>query len=123
MPELQAIYNRSKKWMLYLMALYILGWGFTSYQSIFLGLAFGTSLSLFNLWLLARKMNQFGEKVVKGEKVRSLGMLSRLATGALAVVVSMAYSQYLHIIFVVIGLMTAYIVIMIDFFIHSLKNK
>lgn len=122
MPELQAMFSRQRRWMFFLLSIYVLGWGFTAYQSIFLGLIFGTSLSLFNLWLMVRKMNQFGDNVLKGKKVRSLGTLSRLATGALAVVVAMRYPDEFHLISVVIGLMTAYIVIMIDFFIHSVKN-
>jgi ATP synthase protein I len=122
MPDLQAMFSRQRRWMFFLLSIYVLGWGFTAYQSIFLGLIFGTSLSLFNLWLMVQKMNQFGDNVLKGKKVRSLGTLSRLATGALAVVVAMRYPDEFHLISVVIGLMTAYIVIMIDFFIHSVKN-
>ncbi len=121
MPELQVMFLRQRRWMFFLLSIYVLGWGFTAYQSVFLGLIFGTSLSLFNLWLMVRKTVKFGEMVVQGKKVRSLGTFSRMATGALAVIVSMRYPEYLHLISVVIGLMTSYIVIMIYFFIHSLK--
>ncbi|MED3623864.1 ATP synthase subunit I [Neobacillus thermocopriae] len=121
MPELQAMFTRQRKWMFFLLSFYVLGWGFTAYQPIFLGLIFGTSLSFFNLWLMVRKTEQFGENVLKGKKVRSLGSFSRMATGALAVVVALRYPDQFHLISVVIGLMTSYIVIMIDFFIHSLK--
>ncbi|GHH98808.1 ATP synthase subunit I [Neobacillus kokaensis] len=124
MPELHEVFTRSKKWMFYLLAIYVLGWGFTSFQSVFLGLIFGTGLSLFNLWLMVRKTEQFGEKVLKGQNVRSLGTFSRMASGALAVIVALRYPEYLNIIAIVLGLMTSYIVIMIDFFIHTLKiNK
>jgi ATP synthase protein I len=118
MPELQTMFLRQRRWMFFLLSIYVLGWGFTSYQSIFLGLIFGTCLSLFNLWLMVRKTVKFGESVDQGKKVRSLGSFSRFATAALAVVVSMRYPDQLHLISVVIGLMTAYIVIMIDFFIR-----
>jgi ATP synthase protein I len=67
---------------------------------------------------MVRKTVKFGESVDQGKKVRSLGSFSRFATAALAVVVSMRYPDQLHLISVVIGLMTAYIVIMIDFFIQ-----
>jgi ATP synthase protein I len=121
MPELQAMFSRQRRWMFFLLSFYVIGWGFTAYKSIFMGLIFGTSLSLFNLWLMVRKADQFGDNVLKGKKVRSLGSFSRMATGALAVVVAMRYPEQFHLISVVIGLMTAYIVIMIDFFIHSVK--
>ena len=116
MPEYKLIFKRVRKYILYLLALYVLGWGFTSHQSIFLGLILGTSLSLFNLWVLDRKMKQFGEVMVNGGKIRSLGLLTRMATAVFAVLIAMEYSNYIHLISVVIGLMTAYIVIMIDNF-------
>ncbi|MFE8701851.1 ATP synthase subunit I [Cytobacillus sp. FJAT-54145] len=123
MPELKAIYIRQRKYIFLLLSLYVLGWGFTSYQTIFLGLILGTSLSLFNLWLLARKTDKFGEAVAKGEKVRSLGMLSRMATAVLAVMLALEYPDKLHLYSVIFGLMTSYIVIMIDFFLQAFNSR
>lgn len=120
MPEFQMMFARQRKWMFFLLSFYVLGWGFTSHQSIFLGLVLGTSLSLFNLWLMARKIDKFGQAVEEGRKVRSLGSFSRMATGALAVVIAMRYPEDFHLISVIIGLMTSYIVIMIDFFYQNL---
>lgn len=120
MPEFKMMFVRQRKMMLFLLSFYVLGWGFTSYQSIFLGLILGTSLSLFNLWLMTRKIDQFGQAVETGRKVRSLGSFSRMATGALAVVITLRYPDHFHLISVIIGLMTSYIVIMIDFFIQQI---
>ncbi|MFP7298601.1 ATP synthase subunit I [Neobacillus niacini] len=119
MPEFQQMFTRQRKWMFFLLSFYVLGWGFTAQQSIFLGLILGTSLSLFNLWLMARKIDKFGEAAAEGRQVRSLGSFSRMATGALAIVITMRYPEQFHLISVVIGLMTSYIVIMIDFFTHN----
>jgi ATP synthase protein I len=120
MPEFQTMFTRQRKWMFFLLSFYVLGWGFTSQQSIFLGLILGTSLSLFNLWLMARKIDKFGQAAAEGRTVRSLGSFSRMATGALAIVITMRYPEEFHLISVVIGLMTSYIVIMIDFFTQNL---
>lgn len=119
MPEFQTMFTRQRKWMFLLLSFYVLGWGFTSQQSIFLGLILGTSLSLFNLWLMARKIDKFGQAAAEGRTIRSLGSFSRMATGALAIVITMRYPEQFHLISVVIGLMTSYIVIMIDFFTHN----
>jgi ATP synthase protein I len=116
MSELKPMFVRQRKYMLILLAAYVLGWGFTLQQPVFLGLILGTSLSLFNLWNLVRKTNQFGEVMVNGGKIRSLGLLTRMATAVLAVLIAMEYPEYIHLISVIIGLMTAYIVIMIDSF-------
>lgn len=119
MPEFKAMYVRQRKYIFLLLSVYVLGWGFTSYQSIFLGLILGTSLSLFNLWLIVRKAQRFGDAVEKGKSVRSLGTVSRMASAALAVIIALEYPEKLHLISVVLGLMTSYIVIMIDYFLQS----
>ncbi|MBU8881055.1 ATP synthase subunit I [Bacillus sp. FJAT-29790] len=122
MQELQTIFIRQRKYIFLLLSIYVLGWGFTSYQSIFLGLILGTALSLFNLWLMVRRTEKFGEAVAKGEKVRSLGMISRMASAVLAVMIAMKYPEDFHLISVVFGLMTSYIVIMIDYFLQLLRK-
>lgn len=35
MPEMNEMIARQRKYIFYLLAVYVLGWGFTSYQSIF----------------------------------------------------------------------------------------
>lgn len=119
MPDVKTIFQQHSKYILFLLSLYVLGWGFTSYKTIFLGLILGTSLSFFNMWLLANRMDKFGDAVVRGERVRSLGMISRMATAVLAVMLAVEYSDFFHLYSVILGLMTSYIVIVIDFFLHS----
>lgn len=114
------IFRRQLKHILMLLSLFVVGWGFTDYQTVFAGLILGTSLSLYNLWILARRTQKFGDSVVEGRKVRSLGSLSRLAVAALAVIISTGYPEHFHLLSTVLGLMTSYIVIMIDFFIQSI---
>ena len=123
MSELKVMYVRQRKYIFFLLSIYALGWGFTTYQTIFLGLIFGTSLSLFNFWLMVRKMNGFGDAVIAGKKIRSLGSLSRMATAAFAVMIALKYPDKVHLISVVLGLMTSYMVIMIDFFMQSFRLR
>ncbi len=118
MTDYKKMVLRQRKWMLYLLAVLFLGWGFTPYQDVFLGLILGTSIGFFNLWLLQRKINQVGHAAAKQVRAGALGTFSRLAGAALAVVIALRYPQYFHMIAVVIGLMTIYIVIMIDFILH-----
>lgn len=119
MPEFKAMYIRQRKYIFFLLSIYVLGWGFTSHQSIFLGLILGTSLSLFNLWLIVRKTERLGESVAKGGSVRSLGTVSRMASAVFAAMIALKYPEELHLISVVLGLMTSYIVIMIDYFFQA----
>lgn len=116
MPDVKSIYHHQQRYLFFLLSFYFLGWGFTSYKTIFLGLILGTALGLFNMWLLARKVDKFGDRVIRGEKVRSLGMVSRMATAILAVVIALEYPDRFHLYSVILGLMTPYFVIMIEFF-------
>lgn len=119
MPEFMQMYNRQRKWLFYLLSIYVLGWGFTHYQTVFLGLILGTAFSYFNLWLMVREMKKFDKTITSGKKVRSLGSFSRMASAAISVLITLKYPQYFQIISVILGLMTIYIVIMIDYLFHS----
>ncbi len=123
MDDLQQLFNRQRKYILYLLAILVLGWGFTPYQSIFMGLILGTSISFFNLWMMVRRMKKFGEAVLAGRKMRSLGTLSRMAAAILGVFIAMQYPETFNLISVIIGLMTSYLVIAIDALISILFRK
>jgi ATP synthase protein I len=124
MPEFIKMYNRQRKGLFYLLSIYVLGWGFTHYQTVFLGLILGTVFSFFNLWLMVREMKKFDKTISSGKKVRSLGSLSRMASAAIAVLIALKWPHYFQIISVTLGLMTIYVVIMIDYLVHySISNK
>ncbi|WP_099159398.1 ATP synthase subunit I [Virgibacillus ndiopensis] len=122
MSQYQTMIARERKWMFYLLAILVLGAGFTPYLRIFLGLLLGSVVSFYNLYLLQKKTKDVTEAAGQGKSVRGIGTLSRLAAVALAVVIALRYEDYFHIIAVVIGLMTSYLVIMIDFFVHESKK-
>jgi len=120
MPELQQLFYRHCKYIFNLLAIYVLGWGFTDYKSIFMGLILGTSVSLFNHWYLVKKTTRFGEAFSSGKKVYSLGTLVRMATVILAVYIAMKYPEIFHLVSVILGVMTAYAVVMIDFVLQQI---
>ncbi|KGX93887.1 ATP synthase I [Pontibacillus halophilus JSM 076056 = DSM 19796] len=122
MPQYDSMIARQRKGMFFVLAIFVLGWGFTSYQQVFLGLLLGSVISFFNLRLLQRKVNKLGEATSENRTARTLGTFSRFAAAGLAVLIALRYSQYFHLISVVIGLMTTYVVIMIEFFISKLRD-
>ncbi|WP_027965206.1 ATP synthase subunit I [Halalkalibacillus halophilus] len=110
--------NRQRKYMLYFLALSVVGWGFTDYESVFLGLILGQVVGFYNLFILQKKIDTVGEKAATNQTAKSFGTLSRFAGAALVVVIVMRFPEYFHLIAAVIGLMTPYMVIMIDFIFH-----
>ncbi|WP_181346771.1 ATP synthase subunit I [Thalassobacillus sp. CUG 92003] len=119
MDTFQHMITRQRKWMFYLLALLVLGWGLTPYKSVFLGLLLGSALSFYNLWLMQRKIRKLGEASGESKSVKGLGTFSRLASGALAVVIALQFEDHFHLIAVVLGLMTVYFVIMIDYLVYK----
>ncbi|WP_062351551.1 ATP synthase subunit I [Bacillus kwashiorkori] len=124
MLDVVNLFGRYRKYLYFLLAFFVLGWGFTTYQHIFAGLFIGTSISFINLWILARKTVKLSESVTTGEgNVYTMGTFSRLAFAALAVLVAIRYPQQIHLIATIIGLMTSYIVIVIDSLIMFLLKR
>ncbi len=121
MPPYQLMVSRQRRFMLFLLAFIVLGWGFTSYKEFFLSMLIGAILSFYNLWLLQRKIDKLGEAIVHGTTARSIGSFTRLATAALAVLIAFKFKDQLSIIGIVSGLMTSYLVIMIDYFLQILQ--
>ena len=54
--------------------------------------------------------------------MKSLGTISRMAAAVLAVAIAMRYPDQFNVFFVVLGLMTGYLVIMIDLTIHNIRR-
>jgi len=114
MPDLQNLYQRYSKYILYILAILVLGWGFTPYSTIFAGLTLGTSASFLILWFLYRHANKLSDSVTTGKPAVSLGSLPRFASAILAVMIAMKFPQYFNLLSTIVGLMTAYFVIVID---------
>ena len=123
MSQYDSMITRQRKWMLYLLAIFVLGAGFSSYPTFFNGLLLGSSISFYNLWVLQRKIRRFGEVAAKGGSTLGIGTFTRLAGAALAVIVALRFEAYFQIIGVVLGLGISYIVIIIDFAIRTFTQK
>jgi ATP synthase protein I len=71
---------------------------------------------------MVKKNRKFTEAAAAGRKMKSLGSVTRMSVGALAAVIALQYPDKFQIASVVMGLMTAYFVIMIDYFIQILRR-
>lgn len=115
--------NRERKLMFYLLALCVVGAGFTAYTRIFLGLLLGSSISFYNLWLLQTKVKNVAKAIKKDDKPKGLGVLSRFAAVAFGVIIAVYFDEYFEIISFIIGLMTSYLIIVIDFIIARREDS
>src|SRR5690625_3657963 len=104
---------RQRKWMLVILIVSAVLALLTPFSNFFFGLLLGLGISFYNLWLLQRKTNLLGEAAEREGKRIGLGTISRLASAALGVLIAIKYD--LDIIGFIIGLMTSYVVIIVDF--------
>lgn len=114
--------RRYLQYYLYAIAILVLGYGFTPYQAIFLGSILGAVVSFFIVWNLHSRVKRFGQAVVEGRKIASLGMLTRFSLAALGVLVTIWYPELFHPIGIIIGLILAYFIIFLDFFIQKIRK-
>ncbi|MFB1051532.1 ATP synthase subunit I [Paraliobacillus sp. JSM ZJ581] len=119
----QQVMKRQKKWMLYYLVLLTLAMFITSYQPFFNGLLLGTTVSLYNLSLLHRKIQNFSFKVDNRPKMHRLGTISRFATVGLAVIIGFELESYFHLAGIVLGLTTMFVVVIIDFALYSKQES
>ena len=124
MFDFDSMIARQRKWMLYFLALFVLGAGFLPYTSVFNGLVLGGVISFYNLWSLQHKTKVFGDTVAQAKKARGgLGTLSRMAAAVLGVIIAMRFEEHFHLMAVIIGLVSSYLVIFLDVLIRLLSNK
>lgn len=122
MLDLHHIFAMQKKALFFLLALCALGWGFTSYQSIFAGVALGACFGTYNFWILLRRMEKFDRSMSEGTKAPSLGSVLRFGSGVAAVAVAISLPTYFHLVSTVIGLMLPYVWMFAYQLIRAVKN-
>lgn len=109
-----------QKWMLYLLVIIALAATLTPYTRFFLGLLLGSAVSLYNLWLLQRKVYDFGKAVAEKRSPLGLGTLTRIVTSVLAVAIALRFEDVIHLYAVIIGLASSYVVLLVDSFFRAM---
>src|SRR5699024_10376815 len=89
-------------------------------KTLFMGMILGGVISFYNLWLLQRKADVQGEAAASVGKRKGLGMISRFAAAALGAL--RALRLEISLVGYIIGLMTAYPVIVIDYLWFNRKS-
>lgn len=106
---------------------FLVGFFITPFQSIFLGLILGFSISFLNLWTTYRNAHIIGGIHAPSKWpfmfLASLGFLFRIFLALTAIWFSLQYPERFHIIAVIVGLGLMYAIMMLDMIIKSFKAK
>lgn len=125
MSSYKVIFKRQRKWMLFLIALFLMAAGistFTKYQPVFYGLLLGILIGFYNVWFLQRKISMFSETIMDSDNKRQgLGMISRFAAVILGAMIAIKFDMYFNLIAYLIGFVLLYPVMMIDLILFQRK--
>lgn len=122
MQTLQEIFKRQKKALFFLLAILVLGWGFTDQQPIFAGLILGSLFGLYNFWILVRRMERFDRTATEGGRPASIGTALRFASGVAAAAIAISLPEQFDLVSTVIGLMIPYILLLADRLLFHTKH-
>ncbi len=130
MVDIHELIIRHKKYTYYLLALFVLGWGFTPYQRVFLGLVIGICVCFVSLSLVAKRTDKLMERVLKTKetkiryKATAVSTYSRLAATGLVILFAVQYPHYIEVWGFALGLMTGYLVMIIDYiYLQYIKGR
>lgn len=123
MIEFEHMAERQRKWMLYLLLIFLIGAFITPYKRVFLGLLLGHVVSYYGLRLLHNRAKAFGEAVVQDKRIYGLGTFLRLVGAAIAIIIAVNLEHKVHIIGVVFGLITSYVVLIVDYTIYFARQS
>lgn len=123
MQTLQEIHIRQRRASFYLLALFVLGWGFTEWKTVFAGLIIGTLFGLYNFWILVRRHERFDRSMTETKKHVSLGTGLRFASGIAAVAIATAVPEKFDLISTVIGFAIPYVLLLGDRIIYHVRQK
>lgn len=123
MQTLQEIHRRQRRALFFLLALFVLGWGFTEWKTVFAGLILGSLFGLYNFWILVRRHEQLEQALAMGKKRGSLGTVWRFASGIAAAAIATAMPEQFDLISTVIGFAIPYILLLGDRIIYHVRQQ
>lgn len=121
MNDLKRRVSRILKLSCFLLAAYVLGWGLTEYDAVFMGLILGTSVSLVNALYTGFKVHLFTERMKAGLKPKGMGMLTRFSLVALAALIAVRFPEWFNIIALAVGLLSSTVIMYIDGLVESIR--
>ena len=123
MQTLREIHSRQRRALFFLLALFVLGWGFTEWKTVFAGLILGSLFGLYNFWILVRRHEQLEQAMATGRRRGSLGTVWRFASGIAAAAIATAVPEQFDLISTVIGFAIPYALLLGDRIIYHVRQQ
>lgn len=105
-----------------LLGLMLLGWLLTPFPAQFVGISIGLLVSMYCAWILGRRIEKFGNSIVKKEKAPMLGMINRFAAAILGAIIMYEIEHREYMWTFAAGIMGGYFLIIINLGYYSMRN-
>lgn len=123
MHSLRQIFNRQKKALFFLLALFVIGWAFSDFRPFFAGMILGSLFGLYNFYILVRRMDRFDQNISKGKETKAIGGTAlRFGSGVAAAAMALSMPEKFDLIGTVIGLMIPYVLLLVDRIVVHVKH-
>lgn len=115
--------TRLTKMYFYTLALSVLGFAFTPYDTIIAGFMLGMTIGFIGLIFLAKKVNQFVQAVKDKKATPPLGSVMRVLLAGLGVAIVIKYPEHFNVIGLAIGLVYPTVLAIGDAIYFHIKYK
>ncbi|MED1055671.1 ATP synthase subunit I [Bacillus mycoides] len=105
-----------------LLGVMLLGGFMTPFPFHFVGMSIGLLVSMYCVWILGRRIEKFGNSIVKKEKAPMLGMMNRFAAALLGAIIMYEIEHHKFMWTFAAGIMGGYFLIIINLGYYSMKD-
>ncbi|MBE7123954.1 ATP synthase subunit I [Bacillus cereus] len=105
-----------------LLGVMLVGGGMTPFSAHFIGISIGLLVSMYCVWILGRRIEKFGDSIVKKEKAPMLGMMNRFAAAVLGAIIMYEIEHREFMWTFAAGIMGGYFLIIINLGYYSMRD-
>ncbi|CAM3987674.1 ATP synthase subunit I [Bacillus wiedmannii] len=106
-----------------LLGVMLLGWLLTPFRAQFVGGSIGLLVSMYCAWILGRRIEKFGNSIVKKEKAPMLGMINRFAAAILGAIIMYEIEHREYMWTFAAGIMGGYFLVIINLGYYSMRDE
>ncbi|HDR7770026.1 TPA: ATP synthase subunit I [Bacillus paranthracis] len=105
-----------------LLGVMLFGWAMTPFRAQFVGISIGLLVSMYCAWILGRRIEKFGDSIVKKEKAPMLGMMNRFAAAILGAIIMYEIEHREYMWTFAGGIMVGYFLVIINLGYYSMRD-
>ncbi|MFB5574434.1 ATP synthase subunit I [Bacillus cereus] len=105
-----------------LLGVMLLGWLMTPFRAQFVGGSIGLLVSMYCAWILGRRIEKFGDSIVKKEKEPMIGMMNRFVAAILGAIIMYEIEHREYMWTFAAGIMGGYFLVIINLGYYSMRD-